>query len=289
MLYSGKYKKIYGIYWFVLSLVVSALNDLLSKELIYSLTSSQITFFRYLFSLICLFPIILTQKFRILKTNLLSIHLIRASLLFVAIISWNYALQKIKLPTATLISFSIPIFTLVFGIVFLKEKLAIFHGLCTFFMFIGLSVILYPYCAEMNFSSIFAIISVICFSLLDVFNKKFIHRENSINMIFYSSLFVVMFSLFNISNFTLPNFIELAFLLVLGINSNLILYFLLKAFSLVSIAKLSPYRYLELVFSSVFSYIFFEEGIDQYIRYGSLIIIPTAYLLFNVEKRNNSV
>ncbi|MBF8246956.1 MAG: DMT family transporter [Rickettsia sp.] len=282
-----KNKTIYGIYWFVLSLIVSSSNDLITKYLSQTLTSAEITFFRYFFSLVYFIPFFTKLEFQYFKSKYLFFHIIRGGLLFIAIFSWNYSLQKIKLPTATLISFSIPIFTLIFSNIFLKEKFSTLNVLCTFIVFIGLSITLYPYYLEISFLSIFSIVSVICFALLDVFNKKLIQNENKFNMIFYSSLFVVIFSVFTVQKFSMPVKIELFFLAILGMNSNLILYFLLKSFSLAKISTLVPYRYLELLFSSFFAFIFLGETIDKYIKWGSFIIIPTTYLLFYVEQKKS--
>jgi S-adenosylmethionine uptake transporter len=111
-----------GVLWFVLHLFCSATNDVISKYVSFNLNSFEVSFFRFVFSAIALLPFILLKGYAHLKTSHIAIHFIRAVLLFLGISAWTYGLSISHVATATVISFAIPIFTLLMSSIFLEEE-----------------------------------------------------------------------------------------------------------------------------------------------------------------------
>ncbi len=275
-----------SIFWFLLSLFVSACNDLIAKILVTTIGSFEITFFRFFFSILFLIPFIIRDGISTLKSNNIIVHLIRGILLFLAIVSWNWSLKILNLTTATVVSFTIPIFTLIFSFVFLKEKIHLVRWVLTIVVFIGLVILLNPYFLRFEFLVIVAFGSVIFFSILDIINKKLINVETNLNMMFFSSLFVTIISFFFALKFwTAPGLKDIILFIILGINANLILFFLLKAFSLSDLNVLAPYRYFEFVFSAILSSGIFHEVLDIYLIIGTCIIVPAVYLIYRLGKK----
>lgn len=112
-----------GVFWFILSLLSSVLNDIISKYMGMRLHSFEISFFRFLFSALTLLPFIYYYDKDILKTNNLNIHILRGMLLFIGISAWTYGLTVAQVSVATIISFSIPLFVLILAVFFLNEKI----------------------------------------------------------------------------------------------------------------------------------------------------------------------
>ena len=107
-----------GVFWFILSTVSSSFNDVISKYVGSNISSYEITFFRFLFSSITLLPFIIYYGTTSLKTSNPTVHLMRGLLLFLAITAWNYGLKIAPMTTATIVSFTIPIFVLILGFFF---------------------------------------------------------------------------------------------------------------------------------------------------------------------------
>jgi S-adenosylmethionine uptake transporter len=101
-----------------------------------------------------------------------------------------------------------------------------------------------------------------------------------LSMLFYSALVTTLLgflpAFYFWQNPTLP---DLILLFCLGAGSNLILFCLLKGFALVAVSAVAPYRYLEVVFSTIFGYIIFIETPGFYTYIGALIIIPTTLMI----------
>ena len=77
----------------------------------------------------------------------------------------------------------------------------------------------------------------------------------------------------------------LFYLMVLGVGSNLILFCLLKAFYLVKVSSVAPFRYLELLISIALGYLVFSELPPIHTYIGALIIIPSSlYIVLQGQK-----
>jgi S-adenosylmethionine uptake transporter len=276
-----------GITWFILHLFCSTTNDLISKYVGGNLHSFEISFFRFFFSALGLIPFILYQGASSIKSYNLFIHFIRGALLFLGISAWTYGLSFTHVSTATVISFSIPIFTLVMATFFLEEKILWQRWLVTIIGFIGIVITLKPNASDFNPEVLIFVVAAISFAALDIINKKFVIQESMISMMFYSSAITAALSIMPaVYYWQTPTWHDLLLLFILGaISANLILFFILKAFTLVDATAIAPYRYLELIISSSASYLIFGDLPPKTTLYGALILIPsTLFVIYSENK-----
>lgn len=275
-----------GISWFLLSLVSSSANDVMSKYLGTRLHSFEVAFFRFFFSSIVLLPFVVYYGKNTLKTSRPFVHILRGLLLFFGMTSWTYGLTIAPVTTATVVSFSIPLFTLILAVFFLNENIIWQRWVVTVVGFIGLVITLKPHAEDFNPEILYFVLAAISFAMLDIINKKFVIKESMISMLFYSAIVTTVVSLPVASQYWLtPSSFELALLFVLGSSGSLILFFLLKAFSMVDATATAPYRYLELVISAIAAYFIFNEFPDKSTLHGAIIIIPATLFIIYSEKK----
>lgn len=249
-----------GIGWFLLSLVSSSANDVMSKYLGTRLHSFEVAFFRFFFSSIVLLPFVVYYGKNTLKTSRPFVHILRGLLLFFGMTSWTYGLSIAPVTTATVISFSIPLFTLILAVFFLNENIIWQRWVVTIVGFVGLVITLKPHAEDFNPEMLYFVLAAISFAMLDIINKKFVVKESMISMLFYSAIVTAVVSIPAAANYWLtPTLFELALLFILGSSGSLILFLLLKAFSMVDATATAPYRYLELVISAIAAYFIFNE------------------------------
>lgn len=275
-----------GISWFMLSLLSSAINDVIQKYVGTDLGSMEVTFLRFLFSTITLMPFILYYGISTIKTSHPYIQITRGFLLFIGIASWIFGLNLVPVSTATIVSFSVPLFTLVMAVFFLDEKIIWQRWVATIIGFVGIFLTLHPGSGGFNYSVLIFILAAIAFASLDIINKKFVIRESMICMLFYSALFTALFALpFAWNEWVMPSNFQLILLFLLGCSANLILYFLLKAFALVDATAVAPYRYFELAVSGTVAYIIFNELPDKKAMYGLMLLLPTTLFVAMAEAK----
>lgn len=275
-----------GVSWFILSLASSSVNDIISKYTGQCIHCYEVTFFRFLFGTITLIPFIMYYGIDSLKTSRPIVHILRGFILFLAIAGWTYGLGIAPVTTATVVSFTIPIFVLVLGVFFLKEHVIWQRWLVTLVAFVGLVITLDTSASDFNPKVMVFVISAVGFAILDIINKKFVIKETMISMLFYSAIITAIFSLPpTIHHWVTPNIYDLFLLFILGANANLILFFLLKAFSYADATAVAPYRYLELILSAMIAYLVLEELPKESTIYGALVVIPSTLFVIYSEKK----
>lgn len=278
-----------GVSWFILSLFSSSINDVISKYAGMRLHSYEITFFRFMFGTMTLLPFIIYYGTSTLKTSRPTVHFLRGVLLFLGIAGWTYGLTLAPVTTATVVSFTVPIFVLIFGVFFLSENVIWQRWVVTLVAFCGLVITLAPNSDDFNPEVLIFVASAMAFAILDIINKKFVIQESMISMLFYSAIVTALLALpFAMQYWTTPTMEELLLLFILGASANLILFFLLKAFAATDVTALAPYRYFELVVSAIIAYIVFNEIPTEATLWGALIIIPSTLFIIYSEKKELS-
>ncbi len=272
-----------GVGWFVLSLVSSVLNDSIAKYAGNDLHSFQVAFLRFLFSALTLVPFVIYYGARSSRPM---VHFFRGLLLFLGMTAWTFGLNVAPLTSATLISFTIPLFTLILANFFLNENITWQRWVATFAGFIGISMVMGITEDEFTLGSIIFVVSAVGFAGLDIINKKFIIKETMISMLFYSALITAILSFIPAMMYwKTPTIHQWVLFFIFGCSANLILFFILKAFSILDATAVAPYRYLELLLSSLAGYIVFNEIPTNSTFYGAMIIIPaTLFIVYSENK-----
>jgi S-adenosylmethionine uptake transporter len=216
------------------------------------------------------------------------VHFLRAILLVLGSTAWTYGLSVAHVSTATVISFSIPIFTLILAMFFLEERVIWQRWLITLLGFAGIVITLQPHSSDFNPQVLIFVFAAVTFACLDIINKKFVSEESMLSMLFYSSMFTAILSVpATVQYWSTPSLHDIFLLFVMGaISANLILFFILKAFALVDATAVAPYRYLELLISSVTSYLVFGNLPPESVWYGAAILIPsTMFIIYSESKK----
>jgi S-adenosylmethionine uptake transporter len=276
-----------GIFWFIASLFISSLNDILTKYLGNSINPYEIVFFRYLFGTLTLLPFMIFYGKSTFVTSRPMVHILRGFLLFGGIALWCHALNVVIVTVATVINFTIPLFVLIFARIFLRENVTLNRWMATIVGLIGIIVVINPISPNFNIMSGLLIFGSIMFACLDVINKKYVIKESMFSMLFYSNIVTLILSTGPaFYNWSVPATQDLLLLLVLGGGANLILYFLLKSFALIDASAVAPYRYIELLISASLAYLIFNEIPTPHTLIGAAIIIPsTLFVIYNEIKK----
>jgi drug/metabolite transporter (DMT)-like permease len=274
----------------VASLVLDNVNDVIMKYVGIEMGAQQIIFMRFLSSTLVLLPLVARRRDQEHGPAHMGLHVLRSFLLYVGMVLWCFGLRNVPIAMATSINFTIPIFVLIFARIFLKEGLGRIKIIATLVGFLGTLVVIDPFGSALGPGPQFGgaeilIISAMLFALLDVLNKRFVAKESTLNMLFYSGLFVALFSAVPaVIHWTRPSMHAFFLLGFLGITGNLILYCLLRAFSYAAISAIAPYRYLELIISAGFGYLIFSEIPKTTTYIGALLIgVSTCIIMYETR------
>lgn len=223
------------------------------------------------------------------KTRRPLLHLVRGMVVFLAIGLWSQGIKAAPITTATIMSFTVPIFVLLLAPVLLKERVTWPMWLATLVGFVGIILVLQPdtQSFRLHSSSLCFLLAAMLFGLLDIINKKYVTQEPMLCMLFYATLVAIALIAFPAAHvWCAPTGHQLLWLLALGVGSNLILYFLLRAFALADASSLAPLRYLELLISISVGHIFFQELPHGHSYLAATIIIPCTLFIGYYQSRD---
>lgn len=279
-----------GAFWAVMICVVSVTNDVLMRLLGHRLDSMQIIFFRFFFSMLTVLPMVFSQGFSLLKTNRPGLHGLRALVGVGAIGACCYSVNLMPLAENTTIMFSQPLFFLPLAVFFLKEHVGKARWLATAVGFLGLILILQPGSETFRLVALIPMLAALLFASLDIMAKKMVATESTYAMLFYFAFGTTVCAFVPaLFVWQTPTWSELGLLVLLGIGANLIQVCLIRAFSATEASGLMPFRYVELIFSTLFGYLFFSELPSISVLYGApLIIFGAFYVTYMENKREKT-
>ncbi|MBN9343754.1 MAG: hypothetical protein BGO76_01320 [Caedibacter sp. 38-128] len=287
-----------GVFWIVLVCLISNLNDILMRLAGTRLPSMQISFFRFFFAFLTLIPFMIVRGKEAFMTAQPGFHLLRAILGFGAVAFWCTGVGKAPLAVVSTIALTVPIFVLPMAFLLLKENVGWQRTTATLAGFAGILVIIKGTAGEeallsslyhLDNGSVFLIAAAILFALSDILNKKMVHQESPLTMLFYFAAGTSLLGAIPAAMvWETPTLTELLYLFCLGAGGNLILYFLLKAFAATDVSALAPYRYVELIFATFFGYILFHEIPTEMTLLGAAIIVPSTFAIAYYETRQQA-
>jgi S-adenosylmethionine uptake transporter len=276
-----------GAFWAVMICVVSVTNDVLMRFLGARLHTAEIVFFRFLFSMITVIPLMLSHGKALFKTSHPLLHLGRALLGAGGIGACCYAVNVMPLNENTSIMFAQPLFFLSLAVFLLKERVDAPRWIATLIGFIGLIIVLQPGVDTFHWVALVPVAAALQFALLDIMAKKMVATESTYNMLFYFAFGTTLCALIPALYFWKPPSLEeLGLLVLLGIGANLIQLCLIRAFTATDASALMPFRYVEFIFTSLAGFFLFSEIPTQITLLGVVFIIAgTAYLSYYESRK----
>ncbi|MDR1528244.1 MAG: DMT family transporter [Puniceicoccales bacterium] len=273
-----------GITWFLLSMGIGVANDTLMKFLGAEYSLAQLVCLRYGFATLFLALFEVSGKnIGGMFMHMPKLHIIRAIFLLFAMSLYCHGLHKLPIATVMSLNFVIPLFTLIFARIFLKEKIRTDSIIATIVGFAGVYYIFEP--KNEGFATLAAILlllSSMLFAALDIINKKFVSDEGVFRMVFYTATLTFILALpFALFRWIAPSLRDIVLFAMLGGGANLLLYCILKAFEKVNVSIVAPFRYLELILAIGVGFFLFHEIPSKNTIWGSLVIITsTLYIVY---------
>ena len=254
----------------------------------------QVLFFRGFFGIIPLLFLIPKEKyFDFYKTARPILHFKRCFAGLIALISIFIALRNLPLATVVSISFAAPIFTTIFSIFLLNEKVGLYRWLAVIVGFIGIVIISEPGLSSLNLYYIYPVIFCLGLSYVAIAIRKLSSTEPVWLISFFFSFSIMILSFFSFyQRWIMPDFLDLFLLSMIGILGGLANLWLSQSYKLSEVSLVTPLKYLALVFAIIFGYFIWDEVPTSKTLIGATLVILSSIIIFkreNTLKKNLSV
>ena len=245
----------------------------------------QVLFFRGFCGLIPILSLIPKDRYKdFYKTSRPTLHLKRCLSGLIAIVAIFIALRKLPLATVVSISFAAPIFTTIFSIFFLSEKVGLYRWLAVIVGFIGILIISEPGFSSLNIYYIYPIIFCLGLSYVAIAIKQLSSSEPIWLIGFYFSFSIMITSLFTIpQGWVMPNFTDLILLSLVGILGGIANLLLTQSYKFADVSLVTPLKYLALVFAIIFGYFIWNEIPTSKTLFGASLVIISSIIIFRRE------
>ena len=245
----------------------------------------QVLFFRGFCGLIPILFIIPKERYvDFYKTSRPLLHFKRCIAGIIALISIIIALRNLSLATVVSVTFAAPIFTTIFSIFLLNEKVGFYRWLAVMVGFIGIIVISEPGFSSLNFYFIFPIIFCLGLSYVAITIRRLSTTEPVWLIGFFFSISIMILSFFTFyQNWMLPNLIDLFLLSLIGILGGLANLWLTQSYKLSEVSLVTPVKYLAIVFAIFFGYLIWDEVPTTKTLIGAILLIASSIIIFRRE------
>ncbi|MBN8544190.1 MAG: DMT family transporter [Alphaproteobacteria bacterium] len=241
--------------------------------------TTMLVFLRNLITMIVFIPWVIKDNFKLVRTKRLSSHFWRATIGIVGMQSWFYCIATLPLTHATALSFTAPIFSTIFAVLFLKEKADTWRWLAMALGFSGVLIILRPAGDEFSLLSLIVLFTTSMWAIAGMLIKSLTDTESPLRIVFFMVLFMSIWSLPPaLYYWQWPSLTVWFYLVIIACFAFVAQWSLAKAYSLADIVTLTPYDFSRLIFTSILAYIAFGESSDIYTWVGAAIIVTSALM-----------
>ena len=273
-----------GFLYMFMSVCAFSIMDLIVKWSD-SYPLGQVLFFRGFFGLVFYFFIIPRERLKnFYYTKRAGLHFLRCLFGLIALISIFIALRNLPLATVVSISFAAPIFTTIFSIFFLTEKVGFYRWLAVIVGFFGIVVITEPGFSSLNLYFIFPIIFCLGLSYVAIAIRQLSTTEPVWLIALNFSAAITIASFFTIPfGWVMPDLKDLILLSFIGIFGGIANLWLSQSYKFSEVSLVTPLKYLALVFAIIFGYFIWDEIPSIKTLAGALLVIVSSIIIFRRE------
>jgi len=244
-----------------------------------TLPTFEIAFFRNLFGLLALLPILLHGG-ATLRTQQLPRYLLRSVIGIGSMLAGFWAIGHLPLSQAISLSYSTPLFVTIAAVVWLGEQVRWRRWAAVIIGFIGVLVIVRPGSSSFTAGSLVAVAAALLSAVVAIQIKQLSRVDPADTIVFYTYLFWVPLSLIPaLFVWQWPHGITWLWLACIGLAGTGGQLLWTRALRLGDVSALTPISFMQLPIVAVAGYLLFDESISRWTLIGAAIIFAAnAYI-----------
>ena len=266
--------------------IMLPIMDGFAKYLSLTLPVLQITWARYFFTVIIVFPIIFFFYRKNLKfSEKPKLQLIRGMLLFIANVLFFYSISVIPLSKALTLAFVAPLIVTSLSPIFLNEKVGLNRWIAVFFGFVGCLIIIRPGFIELNLATIAALGTGLMYGFYLIVTRKLSSVDNPLLTLLLTGVVGATLGSFMMPlTWVYPSLNEWLIMFLIGLFASIGHFLLILSLKFADASKLAPFGYFEILPNMFIGFYFFNHLPDNFDFLGLIIIITSGLYIFTSER-----
>lgn len=273
--------------WMVISGLLFVGTDTGIKHLGTELHPFEVAFFRNVFGLLFLLPIIVVKKFEPVRTSRPLMLLLRGLLGGLATLAFFVGIVYTPLVEAIAISFTAPIFGLVVFAVLGRAQIRMAQWAAVLSGLFGVLVILQPGANQLSYGALLILVASVVQGVIYVVVQDLTRTESSLTITIWMMLPITLVTgILMLPVWDAPTARQLLILAAIGVMASLAQYAMAQALRLGSAAVVLPNDFTKLIWASLIGVFWFGENLRFTALIGSFVIIgANAFLVFERTNR----
>lgn len=256
----------------VLGASLTAVDGAIVKSVAGELHPLQIYFFRCLFALAVMLPFVIGNRIP-LRTTHLPLHILRAVLKLVSIVTLMFAITMLPLATVTAIGFASPLFVIIGAMLWFGDSAGRRRLLGLALGFVGVLVVVRPSDGLGEAGAIVALVAAIMAAAVTLLMKYSSSREPAAGIVALNLIISVPIALVTaIPVWVWPSQDVILLLVLQGALAALCQLCYVAAHSLAEATVLMPLDFLRLPAAIIIAFLLFQETVDLWTIVGAAII-----------------
>lgn len=257
-----------------------------ARELSAALGTFQILFFRSVIGLLVLALLLSRSDWHQLATASIGLHFARNIAHFAGQFGWFYAIAFIPLAAVFAIEITTPIWTTVFAVLLLGERITRVRFAAIFLGFAGVLLILRPGAAVVHPAAVAVLLGAVAFGLSITLTKKLAARDAPMAILFYMALIQLPLALLPATlNWVNPAPPLWPWLIAVGLTSLTAHYCMVRALAVADATVVIPMDFLRLPLISLLGFLLYNERIEWFLFMGAALILAGNLVNVRAEQR----
>ena len=280
-----------GIAWMCTAAFGSSAMNGMIREASADIHAFEIAFFRNVFGLVALAPMLLKAGLRTtFRTSHPGLHVLRGLLNAVAMLSFFYAVTITPLATVAALGFTAPLFAALFAIPFLGERPGWRRWVGLLVGFIGALVIIRPGLSDVSFGALMVLLSSLAWAGALIIIKILARTESSLTITIFAAIFLTPITgVAALFFWTTPAAFTWLLLIGIGVFGSLTQWSIAQAFHEADATVVLPFDFTKLLWAAAIGYVVFNEVPDPLaLLGGGIILTSVTYVAYRERQRRES-
>jgi len=269
-----------GIVLMCLSTVAFSIMHGLVRFVSEVLPPFQIAFFRNIFGLAFLLPLLMRSRFAVLRTRQIGLHALRGVINMAAMLMFFTALSISPIAKVTALGFTAPIFMAILAVIVLGERFRIYRWSAIFLGFVGMLIILRPGLVVIDTGALLVIGSAVLWAVAMLIIKIQSQTESSLTIVAYMGIFLGIFSIAPALWVWQPFELQtLGLMVLIGLFGSIAQMAISESLKETDPTALMPFDFLKLIWTAMIGAWFFAEIPDMFTWIGATVIFSSGLFI----------
>jgi drug/metabolite transporter (DMT)-like permease len=282
----GVSRPLKGILAMIAGMAFLIMSDAVSKHLAQVHPLGQVMCLRQAACLLFVVPFVWRGSgLAVLRPRNVSLQIVRGLVFLVSSFFIIWSLSVLPLPTVTAITFVAPILIALLSAPMLGERVNATLWGATLLGFIGMIFIIRPGSADFHWTLLLPVGAAFFSSVRDVMARILARTDNSISILFWSSLVIVIGAAFSaLLGWRPVSMAQWGWYLLAGAVNFCAHFFIIESLRLGRAAVVAPFRYTSLLWSAVLGYAIWGDVPGGWVWIGSAILIVSGLWIMQSQK-----